>query len=72
MKNSDFFSKKHKYKSRYNYKKFGTEDDIAFKNVGKKVKHYFLILAGVCIEEEYLTRVRQEICFVFYLMLYQL
>tara|TARA_B100000242_G_C43047240_1_gene488917 strand:- start:1863 stop:2810 length:948 start_codon:yes stop_codon:yes gene_type:complete len=41
VKNSNFFSKKHKYKSRYNYKKFGTEDDIAFKNVGKKGETLF-------------------------------
>lgn len=41
VKNSKLFSKKHKYKSRYNYKKFGTEDETAFKNVGKKGETLF-------------------------------
>ena len=41
VKNSKLFSKKHNYKSRYDYKKFGTEDDDAFKNIGKKGQTLF-------------------------------
>ena len=72
VKNSKLFSKKHEYKSRFNYKKFGNEDETAFKNVGKKVKHYFLILAGAYIEEEYLMKEKQEQCYALFLMQFQL
>lgn len=41
VKNSKIFSKKHNYRSRFDYKKFGTEDDDAFKNVGKKGETLF-------------------------------